>query len=115
MEGKMGLHFGSRGPQVLEIQKQLNDYYRDPPLLAENSVYDFPTKQKVMRFQADQALVPDGDAGDITLTLLRGDSMKIQVVPDPPTHIQADNQWICWASSLSSFMEATKDIVQFND
>ncbi len=112
----MALQIGSKGPAVAELQRLLNDFYSfDPgkPDLVVNSSFDIATQTRVRAFQSFQSFVADGQVGDLTLGMLRGDAQMAQIRPLPPVHTQNVSQWTCWAESLVSFLAATGDSMNF--
>jgi len=72
------LRFGSRGPEVLELQKTLD--------LSATGIFDVFTKEGVRQFQSDNGLPVDGIVGKETRAAL-----EAQKAPDAPADDQAGN------------------------
>lgn len=70
------LKLGSKGPEVVELQKLLNNHVQVPyALLIENGNFDHLTQDAVIRFQKNykkRYLKPDGIAGSKTMAALKG-------------------------------------------
>src|SRR5437868_8873790 len=68
------LQLGSRGPDVLRLQQQLNRLVAPGPRLVEDGVYGPGTVNAVMQFQRSKRLFPDGKAGPNTMAALTGNN-----------------------------------------
>ncbi|HEY4360565.1 MAG TPA: peptidoglycan-binding domain-containing protein [Bryobacteraceae bacterium] len=97
---------------IKALQNLLNDYFDKQ--IPVTGVYDAATRGQVLAYQSDQQLAQDGDAGAITMALLRGQSMQVQAIPDPPVLLEPDNEWICWSDALVSFLQVTHDVNVFS-
>ncbi len=97
---------GSRGPEVRQLQEALNTRLTPPPRLAPDGDYGHQTRQAVLRFQAQEWLVEDGDAGPCTQNALMGTeayppilhSVAFIAQPTPST---------CWAASTAMLTRST--------
>jgi hypothetical protein len=99
------------GKDVVDLQNLLNDYFDKQ--IRVSGVYDAATRNQVLEYQKDQQLAQDGDAGAVTMALLRGQSMQVQAIPDPPEMLEPNNEWICWSEALVSFLNVTHDFMQW--
>lgn len=66
------LHFGSTGPEVLEVQKALNLAGKSRfPTLGEDGQFGPKTRGRVVEFQQANRLAPDGLVGNMTRQALK--------------------------------------------
>ena len=68
------LQTGSKGPEVVELQKALNKFLasKGSPTIKEDGDFGNNTKNAVIAFQTANGLKPDGIVGDMTWGKLRG-------------------------------------------
>jgi hypothetical protein len=81
------LAVGSSGPQVLELQKDLNKVriaQGKPPLTADG-MFGPKTEAAVKEFQREQGLKPDGLVGPQTKAALALENLKLEPDVDPVT------------------------------
>ncbi len=64
------LQTGSRGQQVRELQRVLNEWYRGMPALAKDGIYGPETEARVRYLQERAGIAVDGIAGPVTLGVL---------------------------------------------
>lgn len=60
------LSLGSRGPEVVTLQDDLNALPTDPPTLSLDGVLGPRTKARVQEFQQQNGLEPDGIVGRLS-------------------------------------------------
>lgn len=93
---------GSTGPFVEELQRLLNARLSPSPNLDPDGRFGSHTRTAVVRFQAQNWLVEDGEAGDATFNALRGMETyaylhRIRLIGQPtPTS--------CWATSTAMLL-----------
>jgi Putative peptidoglycan binding domain/Papain-like cysteine protease AvrRpt2 len=96
------VRLGSTGPLVEELQRLLNTRLTPSPNLVLDGQFESHTRAAVLRFQAQNWLVEDGEAGDATFNALRGmetysDLHRIRLIGQPtPTS--------CWATSTAMLL-----------
>jgi hypothetical protein len=96
------VRLGSTGPFVEELQRLLNTRLAPSPNLGVDGRFGPNTRTAVLRFQAQNWLVEDGEAGDATFNALRGmetysDLHRIRLIGQPtPTS--------CWATSTAMLL-----------
>lgn len=73
--GSRVLRMGMRGPDVLELQEQLRKLGYDIP--AEETHFNYLTREALQQFQRDYGLVIDGIAGDTVFALLKEEKLPI--------------------------------------
>ena len=66
------LMFGSRGPEVVQLQTLLNDKTSRLPRLVTDGMFGAKTRGRVIEFQRECGLQQDGMAGDWTFAKLAG-------------------------------------------
>jgi hypothetical protein len=97
------LGVGSSGPQVLELQKDLNkvrEAQGKPPLTADG-MFGPKTEAAVKEFQREQGLKPDGLVGPQTKAALALENLKLEPETDPTT--------------LESLIKDFQDVINEND
>jgi len=67
------LKLGSTGPQVRDLQQLLNLKLPVPPLLKVDGIFGPKTRARVVMFQSQAKLVPDGIVGRFTSEALVGE------------------------------------------
>jgi len=94
------LKTGSRGPLVTQLQKALNGKLRPSANLTPDGVFGPKTEQAVRRFQADNWLVVDGQAGVCTQNALFDTEAYMPMLHIIPFIPQPTNT-TCWAASTA--------------
>lgn len=100
------LRLGSRGPEVVELQRALNTALRPVVPLATDGVFGTKTDQAVRQFQQREWLIVDGLAGACTQNALHGREAytpilhQIPFIPQPTTTT-------CWAASTAMMTRST--------
>lgn len=75
------IKMGDRGPQVVQLQQNLNGRPSKLPRLIDDGVFGLKTQMRVIEFQRDNGLKADGIVGDLTNGKLRG-SAEVQPTQD---------------------------------
>ena len=96
------VRIGSTGPFVEELQRLLNTRLSPSPNLDPDGQFGSHTRSTVLRFQAQNWLVEDGEAGDATFNVLRNmeayaDLHRIHLVMQP-------TRTSCWAASTAMLL-----------
>lgn len=104
------LRLGSRGPEVEELQEELNDTLVPSPQLATDGYFGQFTRHAVLRFQRDEWLVEDGDVGPCTWNALMGLETFDPILHDIP-FIPQPTPTTCWAASTAMVTHSTVPIV----
>ena len=99
------LLIGSQGPQVVALQRALNDALPAWPALTPDGVYGGLTFDAVMEFQLENWLVMDGIAGPCTQNALYKTEAYDPILNSPP-FIPQPTQQTCWAASTAMITNA---------
>lgn len=96
------VRLGSTGPLVEELQRLLNTRLTPSPNLVLDGQFESHTRAAVLRFQAQNWLVEDGEAGGATFNALRrtetyADLHRIRLVMQP-------TRTSCWAASTAMLL-----------
>jgi len=75
----MYLGMPSAGEEVRILQEFLNQFIPTPPLLREDGIFGPKTKARVILFQQQAGLVPDGIVGPKTGQALVGRALAITI------------------------------------
>src|SRR5438105_12737196 len=94
------LRFGSRGPNVVELQNLLNADLDPSPNLTPDGIFGGATDVAVKRFQDENWLTVDGIVGPCTLNALRGTEDFVNYKP-PSRLIPQPTTDTCWAASTA--------------
>jgi len=100
------LKSGSRGPQVVALQKALNAKLGPSPNLVPDGIFGGNTDRAVKAFQAANWLVVDGHAGVCTQNALYGREAYTPVLHTIAFIPQPTNT-TCWAASTAMMTNST--------
>lgn len=99
------LRQGSRGPDVVELQRALNQHLRPSPNLNTNGVFGTRTRQAVFTVQSQNWLVQDGEVGACTWAILR-QTERYEIL-HPVTLVPQQDQSACWLASTSMLLKTS--------
>ncbi len=105
------LKIGSRGALVTQLQVALNAKLRPSPHLITDGAFGGNTDRAVKRFQADNWLVIDGQAGVCTQNALYDTESYAPVLHRIPFIPQPTNT-TCWAASTAMMTNSSVAIVK---
>lgn len=94
------LQRGSRGPEVVRLQKALNANLKPSPNLVPDGVFGGLTDMAVRRFQTEKWLVVDGIAGQCTQNAAYGLETYAPILHSLAALAQPTNT-TCWATSTA--------------
>jgi hypothetical protein len=100
------LRLGSSGPEVAEIQDELNEALIPSPKLVSDGKFGTLTQQAVIRFQKENWLVADGIVGPCTRCAL-DESEEFVVLRPPAKLIPQPDSTTCWAASTAMLTNRT--------
>jgi hypothetical protein len=100
------LKIGSRGPEVGSLQNSLNTKLRPSPNLVPDGIFGHLTDAAVRRFQSDNWLVVDGQAGPCTQNCLHDRETYRPILHNIPFMAQP-TQTTCWATSTAMMNRST--------
>ncbi len=104
------LRKGSQGSDVKALQTALNGALTPSPKLVPDGVFGGNTHTAVVRFQAANWLVQDGDVGPCTWNALMGTETYTPILHSVPFIPQPTNT-SCWAASTAMVNRSTVPIV----
>src|SRR5579859_7099706 len=105
------LKLGSHGSNVAALQAQLNNRLKPNPNLKPDGMYGGLTRAAVLRFQRENWLVEDGEAGPATQACVFGREKNppilhlVRFIPQP-------TQTTCWAAGTAMMTNSTVDAVK---
>lgn len=105
------LRRGYSGPDVVKLQKALNDALTPSPNLVVDGIFGFNTGAAVFEFQAANWLIEDGIAGRCTQNALYGDEAYDPILWSP-NFIAQPTPMTCWAASTAMMTNTTVPVVQ---
>jgi hypothetical protein len=94
------LRVGSRGSEVVELQRELNANLSPSPQLTPDGIFGQNTQAAVKRFQKLKWLVEDGVVGPCTWNALKGTETYPPILHNIP-FIPQPTQTTCWAASTA--------------
>lgn len=100
------LRLGARGPEVKALQERLNAALRPSPSLVPDGTFGVQTRMAVLRFQRDNWLVDDGEAGPCTRNALFGKEAYAPILHSLP-FIAQPTPTVCWAASTAMMTRST--------
>jgi hypothetical protein len=104
------LKVGSRGPEVRALQEKLNVRLVPSPRLVVDGAYGGLTQRAVRRFQKDNWLVEDGEAGPCTQNALFGAETYRPILHAVPL-IPQPTKTTCWAASTAMMTRSSVAVV----
>lgn len=96
------LTVGSRGPNVKELQRLLNEKGRLYPRLNEDGIFGPTTQSSVERYQTDQWLVKDGVVGRCTWNALNG--LETYTIYTPTSLVPQWTNTTCWSAATAMLL-----------
>ncbi len=94
------LKLGSGGPEVKRLQEALNRKLKPSPNLVPDGAYGNLTRNAVLRFQKDNWLVEDGEAGPATQACAYDTEVPPTILHSVP-FIPQPTPTQCWAASTA--------------
>lgn len=104
------LRNGSRGPEVVVLQVQLNAKGAAMPPLKVDGSFGPKTQAAVIAFQKKTGLVPDGVVGPKTHAAL-AQGLNLTVANHNVTHLAQKTDSTCWAASTAMMTRSTEAAV----
>lgn len=96
------LKAGSRGPNVKELQRLLNEKMKLSPPLKDDGAFGLKTRSAVERYQTDQWLVKDGVVGRCTWNALK--DLEKYVIYTPTELVPQWTNTTCWSASTAMLL-----------
>jgi putative peptidoglycan binding protein len=101
----MALRIGSVGEPVRQLQGSLNLLPSSLQRLKVDGKFGARTQGRVMEFQRDNTLLPDGIVGDITFGVIQGLLRKLGLLPDTAGTVRSINQEILGRNGPDNMIE----------
>lgn len=99
--------YGSRGPRVEQVQKEINKALvfesRDSEKIVPDGIFGNNTRDAVAQYQRDNFLLDDGVVGQFTWAMLRGVNLSIGTTV--PVDVAQGLAMRCWAAASESWLQ----------